>query len=75
MSEGYKLNRTILCGFSLGSYSALALCGMMPRILISPICGIISYLEGEGKRYEHERYDTVEKALKIDSRTLIFHCA
>jgi pimeloyl-ACP methyl ester carboxylesterase len=25
ITEGYKLNRAILCGFSLGSYSALAL--------------------------------------------------
>jgi hypothetical protein len=40
---GYKLSRTILCGFSLGSYSALCLEGEMPRILISPICGIISF--------------------------------
>jgi hypothetical protein len=40
---GYKLSRTVLCGFSLGSYSALCLQGPMPRMLISPICGIISF--------------------------------
>jgi pimeloyl-ACP methyl ester carboxylesterase len=46
---GYDLGRTILCGFSLGSYSALSLNAQMPRILISPVCGILSFFDGEGK--------------------------
>ena len=46
VSKGYTLDKTILCGFSLGSYSALTLEGQMPRILISPICGIYTFLEG-----------------------------
>jgi len=27
VKQGYKLNRTIICGFSLGSYSALCIKG------------------------------------------------
>ena len=46
VSKGYSLGNTILCGFSLGSYSALTLEGVMPRILISPVCGILTFLEG-----------------------------
>ena len=46
VSKGYTLDKTILSGFSLGTYSALVLQGKMPRILISPICGILTFLEG-----------------------------
>lgn len=52
VKQGYDLRRTILCGFSLGSYSALCLQGQMPRILISPICGLISYVEERAIRFE-----------------------
>lgn len=44
VKQGYDLRRIILCGFSLGSYSALCLKGQMPRILISPLCGLTSYV-------------------------------
>jgi hypothetical protein len=64
-----------MCGFSLGSYSALCLEGEMPRILISPICGIISFFETEAARYEGEKYDNVGKALRINSHSLIVHCS
>lgn len=72
---GYKLNRIILCGFSLGSYSALCLEGEMPRILISPICGIISFFETEAARYDGEKYDNLQNALLLKCRSLIFHCS
>lgn len=42
--QGYELSKTILCGYSLGSYSALVVPGPMPRLLISPVCGIIPYI-------------------------------
>lgn len=51
VSQGYDLRRVILAGFSLGSYSTLCLEGMMPRLLISPITGIISYVEKEPARF------------------------
>ena len=49
--KGYKMDRIILAGFSLGSYSALSMEGVMPRLLISPVCGIVPFLEGEAKRF------------------------
>ena len=44
--KGYHPQRTLLCGFSIGSYPTLSVPGPMPRILISPICGLISLVEG-----------------------------
>jgi hypothetical protein len=32
-------------------------------------------LDGEGKRFAGEKYDTVGKALELRSRGLIFHCS
>jgi hypothetical protein len=52
IKQGYDLRRIILCGFSLGSYSALCLKGQMARILISPLCGITSYVEDKAIRFE-----------------------
>ena len=46
LNEGYELKNVILLGFSLGSYSALLLQGQMNRILVSPICGIVAFLNG-----------------------------
>jgi hypothetical protein len=43
---GYDIKRCILAGFSIGTYSALYLKGIMPRVLIAPISGLISFLEG-----------------------------
>jgi predicted esterase len=51
LNKGYDLHRIILCGFSLGTYSALSLMGQMPRILVSPVCGVYSFLNGEAKRF------------------------
>ena len=45
------MDRIILAGFSLGSYSALSMEVVMPRVLISPVCGIVPFLEGEAKRF------------------------
>lgn len=72
--KGYRMDRIVLAGFSLGSYSALCLEGVMPRLLISPVCGIMPFLEGEAKRFLGEKYDTVSKARKLKSPCLIFHC-
>ena len=52
----------MLCGFSIGSYSTLLLKGSMPRILVSPICGLISYIEGTTKKYEGEDKKNIENA-------------
>ena len=41
---GYSLSKIILCGYSIGSYSALVVNGPMPRLLISPVCGIIPFV-------------------------------
>ena len=71
--QGYDLRRTVLCGFSLGSYSALCLEGLMPRILISPFSGIIPLIEEKEAQYEGEMYDNIENALKIRSRVLLLH--
>ena len=57
--QGYDLRRTVLCGFSLGSYSALCLEGLMPRILISPFSGIIPLIEEKEAQYEGEMYDNI----------------
>lgn len=60
--EGYELGRIVLCGFSIGSYSALVVPGPMPRLLISPVCGIIPYVEGTTVQYEGEMFDNIENA-------------
>lgn len=75
IKQGYKLHRTIISGFSLGSYSALCLEGEMARLLISPVCGIISFFETEAARYEGEKYDNISKAIKLNTRALITHCS
>lgn len=75
LRQGYKMNKVVLCGFSLGSYSALCLQGQMARLLISPICGIISFFETEAARYEGEKYDNIKNALSIRSRAMILHCS
>jgi pimeloyl-ACP methyl ester carboxylesterase len=49
---GYDLSSIIICGYSIGSYSALLLPGPMGRILISPICGVIPFVEGTTLQYE-----------------------
>jgi pimeloyl-ACP methyl ester carboxylesterase len=49
---GYDLANIIICGYSIGSYSALVIPGPMGRILISPICGIIPFVEGTTLQYE-----------------------
>lgn len=47
----------------------------MPRLLISPVCGIIPYIEGTTAQYEGEMFDNIENAEKIEARTLILHGA
>ena len=47
----------------------------MPRVLISPVCGILTFLEGEAKRFDGEKYGTVDLALNIQSKSLVFHCS
>ena len=49
--QGYSPKRTILCGFSIGSYPTLSAPGPMPRILISPLCGLIPLIEGTCLQY------------------------
>lgn len=72
---GYPLHRIVLCGYSIGSFSALLLKGEMPRILISPICGVIPFVEGTSNQYEGEIFDNLENAENIKSRVLIAHGA
>ena len=45
VKQGYDLRKTVLCGFSIGSYSALCIEGIMPRILVSPFSGLIPLIE------------------------------
>jgi hypothetical protein len=47
ISTGYDLRRVVLCGFSVGAYSASLIPGLMPRILVSPFAGIIPFIEGK----------------------------
>jgi hypothetical protein len=44
LSLGYNIKRCILMGFSLGTYPTLYLKGMMARVLIAPISGIVSFI-------------------------------
>ena len=45
----------------------------MPRLLISPICGIISFVEETNLQYEGEMYDNIANAEQVQARTLIMH--
>lgn len=47
----------------------------MARILISPICGLIPFVEGTSNQYEGETFDNLENAENIKSRVLIAHGA
>jgi alpha/beta superfamily hydrolase len=51
ISNGYDLRRVVLCGFSVGAYSATLIPGVMPRVLISPFAGIIPFIEGKEGRF------------------------
>lgn len=62
LKKGYSLSKIVLCGYSIGSYSALLVPGQMARILISPICGIIPFIEGTTIQYEGEIFDNLENA-------------
>jgi hypothetical protein len=59
---GYDLSNVIICGYSIGSYSALLVPGPMGRILISPICGVIPFVEGTTLHYEGEVFDNFKNA-------------
>ena len=59
IKQGYDLRRTVICGFSLGSYSALCVEGIMPRILVSPFSGIIPLIEDTEAQYEGELFDNI----------------
>ena len=73
VSEGYDLRRVVLCGFSVGTFSALILPGMMPRVLISPFSGIIPLVEEQEARFEGEPLDNIENAEKVRARVLLIH--
>ena len=49
--QGYSPSRTVLCGFSIGSFPTLTIPGPMPRILVSPICGLTPLVEGTNLQY------------------------
>jgi hypothetical protein len=73
VSEGYDLRRVVLCGFSVGTFSALIPPGMMPRVLISPFSGIIPLVEEQEARFEGEPLDNIENAEKVRARVLLIH--
>lgn len=71
---GYPIHRVVLGGFSLGTYSTLMLKGVMPRLLIAPICGITPFFEGEIAQYKGEMFDNVKAAETLgNSRVLMVH--
>lgn len=59
VKQGYDLRKVIICGFSLGSYSALCIEGIMPRILVSPFSGLIPLIEETEAQYEGELFDNI----------------
>lgn len=46
VQQGYPIGRIVLAGFSLGSYPTLLLDAAFPRVLIAPITGLTSFVEG-----------------------------
>lgn len=74
LGQGYKLSKVILCGFSIGVYSALCLEGMMTRIVISGFAGLLPMVEKREAQFEGEILDNVENCKRISSSlVLVIH--
>lgn len=73
LAKGYSVGRIVLAGFSLGSYPTLLLDASLPRLLIAPISGITSFVEGEVAHYEQEPFDNIRAASRTTSRVFMVH--
>jgi len=73
LSKGYAAGRVVLMGFSLGSYPTLVLEAPIPRVLIAPISGLTSFVEGEIAHYENEPFDNIQAARRLNCRVFMVH--